>query len=606
MNRGLTFGAVASLLLLSACGGGGEAGQSTGSTGTPSPSPSPSPAPTPSEITLTLSATTISVQAPTVDRGASQTVDLSLLNLPEATPIYLRGTYTFTGISTAQFEVNGTRVQVIIAFKNPFQTAPGTYTDTIVLHACRDAACVNEIAGSPKTMTINYTVAVPPNPPRIALQANNISAQAFVLDAAPPTNQVISATFSDMGQNTTPFVTLSSTNSAIALTNFSQPAGVAGITGNISIALKPGATLGAGTYTDIVTARACLDQNCVNELAGSPASITVHYTVNNTITGPNGYTVKPVAANAADMVWDPTRQVFYVSIPSTSSTNANTIGVLNPLTGLFSSFVPVGNNPGLMEISPDGQYLYVALRGTASIQRLSLPSLAPDMIIPLGTRPDGSALYAKELHVSPVAPHTVAVVRSTSGTALGSEYDLAIFDDAIMRSHVVGGGTPDHVTTFQWDSGARIFGVDSGSSNGTAYQIGIDASGAQVTAKQDGVTAFDNDAHLVNGKMYMQSGRVFDPLTFSQVGSFPIGPVAGGIAMTADPGSGKAFFLASNQLQSYDLNTLAAGASTPVGPTNPALIGTRLVRWGYDGLAMLNPNSGIPGILLFDGPFIRP
>jgi len=605
MNRSITFGTLASLLLLvlSACGGG-EAGQSTGSTGTPSPPPSPSPAPTPAEITLTLSATTISVQAPTIDRGASQTVDLSLLNLPDSTPIYLRGTYTFTGISTAQFEVNGTRVQVLIAFKNPFQTAPGTYSDTIVLHACRDAACVNEIAGSPKTMTINYTVAVPPNPPRIALQANNVSAQAFVLDAGPPTTQVVSAAFSDMGQNTTPFVTLSSTNSAIALASYSQPAGVAGI--NISIALKPGATLGAGTYTDVVTARACLDQNCVNELAGSPASITVHYTVNNTIMGPNGYTVKPVAANATDMVWDPTRQVFYVSIPSTSSTNANSIGVLNPLTGLFTSFVPVGNNPGVMDISPDGQYLYVSLRGTASIQRLSLPSLSSDLIIPLGTRSDGSPLYAKELHVSPVAPHTVAVVRSATATASGSEYDLAVFDDAVMRNHVVGGGiTSDHATTFQWDSGARIFAVDSSSSNGTAYRIGIDANGAQTTARQDGVTTYDGDAHLVNGKMYMQSGRVFDPLTFAQLGAFPISIGGGGGVMTADPTTGKAFFLGANELQSYDLNSLAAVASTPLGATNPSFV-THLVRWGYDGLALLNPNSGIPGILLFNGPFIRP
>ena len=123
-----------------------------------------------------------------------------------------------------------------------------------------------------------------------------------------------------------------------------------------------------------------------------------------------------------------------------------------------------------------------------------------------------------------------------------SHVALAVFDDAVMRPQVVGGLPPGFPSTFQWESGTRIFGVDSRSSAGTAFQIGVDAGGAQITASQPGVTSFDQNAFLVNGRMYMQRGRVFDPLTFTQLGSFPLAPGSSAV-LAPDLDTGKAFFL---------------------------------------------------------------
>lgn len=368
--------------------------------------------------------------------------------------------------------------------------------------------------------------------------------------------------------------------------------------------------MGAGIHAGIVTVRSCFDAGCVNELAGSPASIAVQYKVSDSVSGPAGYRARNIAATANDIAWDAVRQVLYVSIASNSTSNANTIGVLDPVSGTFSSYAPVGNDPGRMEISPDGQFLYVALRGfTGGVQRLLLPSLALDLNIPIGTQQFSSTpLYARELHVSPDSPRTIAVVRTSLPT--GGEGDLAVFDDAIMRAQTVGGSSAPPVSTFQWDSAARIFGVDSRTSDGSASRIAVSATGLQVSASQRSVTSFDNDAYLVNGRMYMQRGRVFDPVTFAQLGFFPLGAAPGTIVMAPDPGTNRAFLLMDAAIKSFDLTTLAPIGSMWLPRASPQAFNSRLVRWGHDGLAVLNYQEplfgGSKGILLLDGAFVRP
>lgn len=612
-----TLAIAVAAMLLGACGGG-DAGDPPPASGNPPPSNPPPSNPPPSNpppgstpTTLVLGSSTLEVEAVTTDRAVSRTVTFSLQNLQVSQQVFVGGTYGANAIQNASFAVNGASGQVAVVFRKPFETAPGTYTDTITIQACTDSPCVNHIAGSPKTISVTYRVANPSNMPRMTLDRTSISVDGFMLDPGVPQAQTVEAVYTNLdmynGTAITPYVSATGTNSAVTSVSHINTPSVSGLRSRISIILKPGTALAPGTYTDVVTARACLDAACVNELAGSPATISVQYSISESTTGPNGFTARTVAAVANDVVWDAARQVLYVAMAQTSPANANTIGVLDPLTGIFSSYAPVGINPGRLALSADGQYLYVALRGTNAIQRLLLPSLTPDLTIPLGTRAsDGSPLYVKEMHVSPDAPRTVAVVRTASATSLGSEYDLAVFDDAVMRPQRLGGGTQHLATTFQWDTGARIFAVDSLSSAGTAYQLAVGPDGLAITASQQSVTSFDWDAFLANGRMYMQRGRVFDPLTFAQLGTFPLGVAPGTTVLATDTDAGKAFFLMSAYLRSYDLQTLEPIGSIWLPRADPRLLSTRIVRWGRDGMALLNHLSDSPGILLIHGPFVQP
>jgi hypothetical protein len=547
---------------------------------------------------LVSTTSTLNVQATTAQLQATQSFEMSVGNPPQSSPLFVGGSYSTHGIQSVTLSANGTRVVLDITFRRPVDMAPGTYTDTLTIRACLDSSCMNHISGSPKSITVNYTVVQGANPVSMTLQQDSVAAEGFVLDYGAPDTLVVDASFQNVAAEVfTAYVDVSSTNAGIAQVRFNQSGSTRG---RVSVDLKPPTSLGPGEYTDTVTVRACLDINCVNSLVGSPASFTVRYTVTDTVPGPNGYRVRPLAVVAHDVAWDPQRQLLYVSMASNAPAHANTIGVLDPQTGSFSSYAPVGNDPGRLEVSPDGQYLFVALRGSGAIQRLALPSLALDLTIPTGTQPGTAVpIYAKEMHASPASPHTLGVVRAATSTTYGNELDLVIFDDDVMRPAVASG-----VKTFQWDSPTRIFSV----AGSTASQLAVDAAGLHVTSSQTNVASAQFDAYLLNGRMHMQRGLVFDPLTFAPIGSFPIPPTSG-TAMALDAEGNRAFLVVNAALTSHDLTTFAPVASAWLPRSSPNSYVARMVRWGRDGLAVLNyqdPVFGAPGLLLVDGPFVRP
>lgn len=595
--------------LLIACGSGSSSDTGNPPVTTPTTPPTAPPTTPPaSGPQLVLSSATVHAQAPANQQEAVQTVQVSIQNFSAWQPVYVGGTYTTNGIDHLGISNDtGSQFQLIINFKSPSQTAPGTYQDVITVRACLETPCVNHIAGSPRTIALTYTVQPLTGPPAMTLEQNSVSWEGFVMDPQAPPRQVVNISYPNMPTGTVPFVFLSRTANAAAGASY-WPSGFGSTAaGRVEIELRTPLTAGVGTFTDTVTVRACSDANCVNELAGSPATIAVHYAVSDVQSGA-GYRERAIPLQANDIAWDATRQVIYVAMAADAPANANTIGVLDPVSGTFLSFAPVGSNPRRLEISPDGQYLYVGLRGASEIQRLSLPSLALDATLQLGTLHGSLPLYAREMHVSPASPRTLGVIRSTDS---GQPADLVVFDDDVMRTPGVGGSFGGvSVSTFQWESGSRIFGVDSYSTSGVVSHIDAGASGLLVIASQREVVTFDQAAYLSNGRMYMQKGRVFNPLTFAQLGMFPLGLTGNaGAALALDAAQGKAFFAVTDAIQSYDLNTLAPVAAVPVlrASVNPTR--ATMIRWGNNGLALLNYQSGFsaaPGILLIDGAFVKP
>lgn len=613
--------------VLVGCGGGGG-GTKTGGSSNPPPNPPSSPpanpptnppanppanpptsppsnppaTPTP---TLVLSTTTLDAEAWLTDHaGPLKLVQVSLPN-QGSTPVHIGGFYTVNGLEYVDMGNGGPLDSLRVVPRRPHELRPGTYTDTITVRACLEWPCVNHISGSPQTISVTYTVRMPTDLPRMTLPQDSLSLQGQVLDPGTLPDQLLDVVINAGESTTWVQPTLSSTNRAIARATFRSGSVAGGFGGQVVIEMKAPATLGVGTFTDTVTVRACLDAKCVNELAGSPAAISVQYTVSDSVPGPNGYRSRTVAVNANDIVWDERRQVFYLSIASASATNANTIGVLDPVSATFQSHAPVGSNPGRLELSPDGEYLYVALRGTGAIQRLVLPSLAVDLTIPLGTRFDGAQFTARELHVSPGSSRTIGVVRSGPD----NPWDLAIFDDSTMRPQTAGGSSGPKASTFQWDTATRLFGVDSYSTSGAAVQITVDENGARTTASQEGVTSFDGAAQLANGRIYMERGRIFDPVTFAQIGFLPLATGSTNAGMAVDVPNDRVFLVSGADLKSFALTSFAPIASTWLPRASPNVGTTRMVRWGPNGLAILNYEDsffGTRSLLLIDGTFVKP
>jgi outer membrane protein assembly factor BamB len=47
---------------------------------------------------------------------------------------------------------------VTVTFKSPASLGPGTYTDTLIIKGCSDQACADQVADSPQTVSVTYTV----------------------------------------------------------------------------------------------------------------------------------------------------------------------------------------------------------------------------------------------------------------------------------------------------------------------------------------------------------------------------------------------------------------------------------------------------------------
>jgi hypothetical protein len=149
---------------------------------------------------------------------------------------------------------------------------------------------------------------------------------------------------------------------------------------------------------------------------------------------------QPTSVNQTtnDMVWDPLNQLFYVSVPSSASTNANSVCILNPATYAITRCIG-GSEPNVLAISDDSQFLYVGMDGTNTVQRYILPALTPDIDFSVGTDPYDGPYFALDIQVAPGTPHTIAVSRGIKNLEPDTEGGIAIYDDGVQRPTIAQG-----------------------------------------------------------------------------------------------------------------------------------------------------------------------
>src|SRR5579872_6798130 len=127
-------------------------------------------------------------------------------------------------------------------------------------------------------------------------------------------------------------------------------------------------------------------------------------------------TVRTVNIVANDLAWDSINKKIYLSLPSTAGTNGNSIQVLDPSTGQLGANAFAGSEPSVLSVSATSKYLYVGLKGSSNVQRMTLPGLGTDIKVPLGSTQYSGPLFAADLQASPVADATVAVGLGSSGS----------------------------------------------------------------------------------------------------------------------------------------------------------------------------------------------
>ena len=292
-------------------------------------------------------------------------------------------------------------------------------------------------------------------------------------------------------------------------------------------------------------------------------------------------TVRQIALNTKDLVYDPVGQRIYASLPSAVA-NGNSLVQIEPVAGTVGTPVFIGSEPGKLAISSNSQYIYASLDGAAAVRRFDIASQTAGLQFSLGSDSFFGPLYVDDMEVMPGQPATVAVSRrylSTSPRHAG----VGIYDDGVVRSTTTPTHTGSNVIEFS-SSASTLYGYNNETSESGFRKMTINGSGVTVTTTtQNLVGGFD--IRYANGLIYSNGGKVIDPEQGVAVGSFT--GIGSGPLVLPDPFNNRIYFLAgtgsSTILRAYNLTTLIQTASLTI----PTVSGTpgSLIKWGNDGLA---------------------
>lgn len=328
-----------------------------------------------------------------------------------------------------------------------------------------------------------------------------------------------------------------------------------------------------------------------------------------------------------DVVWDAARNILYISSPTTSTQNPDTVMAIDPNTLVvkYTFTAPANAQPDRLALSGDAQYLYVGLDNAGTVQRLTLPSLTPDISIPLGQAQGIGPYYAMDLQVAPGEPHTIAVARGVSAQSniVTAQGGVAIYDDAVQRAAVVTPTTQAGdvlLDTIQWGTDATtLYAADNENASGDFYQLSVSAGGVALVSDSPNYFPTPNlriHFDATNGLLYGDDGIAVNPVTPALAGNF----VSTGI-MVPDSTIGNAYFVGQPTSESgtvtYILQSFNLAAYSPVARVYLSQIEGQpehLIRWGAQGLAFNTQkitncistpcNTGDGRLYILSGPFV--
>ncbi len=319
--------AAIAVLLLSACGGGGNQPESV------------------------LSASTMTVTARSQEANASpqETVFLSVSNPPQDG--FESGVaFTQNGINSAQLiPLSDTAANLLISFKPAASLSPGVYQDFVSVVACYDAECKRQFKGSPLIISVTYIVsssgASGNGQTSIRSAETNHSTTAAQGDPAPRFEPMVFIDNPPPGGLT---VRVQHSSNGVSL---AQSQTINTSTLQVQISFKAPADLAIGSYDDETQLQVCYDTACNQPVQGSPLRFFTRYEVEQPAAPP-----LPIASSSRlgyDVV-DAEYSTALESLVIVSTTPRNALYVVNAANGTTSR-INLSKLPTAVSVSPDGR-----------------------------------------------------------------------------------------------------------------------------------------------------------------------------------------------------------------------------------------------------------
>jgi uncharacterized protein len=286
--------------------------------------------------------------------------------------------------------------------------------------------------------------------------------------------------------------------------------------------------------------------------------------------------VREVKLASRDICYDVATQRIYASVGSNPSEQANSIVSLDPVSGSIGTAVYVGSEPSRMAIPPEGGHLYVVLEGAKAICRFNTRTRTAEPPFPTTT-----------IHIADMLTPA-------------NRPDLVI----ISKSRVDDGGASlfirgKEIRTYDWGpqqffsvpDGNHLYGLDNsrGGSGISKQEIGPTGWGAYKPILS--VEENSNDIKYEAGKLYANSGRIYDFVNPSLLGTCG----SGGRLVAPSAKENRVFYLEpvkqGYRFHAYDTRTFTSQGWMPLTELkgNP----TRLVKWGENSYAIRTDSSQI-------------
>jgi hypothetical protein len=224
------------------------------------------------------------------------------------------------------------------------------------------------------------------------------------------------------------------------------------------------------------------------------------------------------------IVADPSRGRLYASLPNWAYDCGNSVVAVDAVQGTVSHPVWVGADPWQMAVSAENKYLYTALYNGWAVQRLTLPELTPDLLIPIKSEEESYGMYStrvNELLAVPNSPESFVVARAfhplnpTDIEAAG----VAAYDGDRKRPLATGDqGWLDQISSIQWSgTDSKLYGFPS------FCELSVTSEGVVQTWATDGVTSRIAEQDLMACQYdicFTRWGHIIDAVSQERLGEF--------------------------------------------------------------------------------------
>ena len=504
----------------------------------------------------------------------------------------------FTGSTAIMQQVN---------FLGASMLGAGTYTDTITVNVCTDSQCTKPVAGSPQSITVNYTVTGNPIPNT----QFSVGGGSLVLET-PTSGSTATGTITISSNGLPPYgaYVLPSLSSGTAVAAATVQSNLDG-TATLTITGKPPGTLGSGIYTDNVQLQICFDSACTKPASHTPLNVQVLYVVD---ASPGvDFTQASIPVEVSDMAWNAARGRIYATANSDTGGISHSLFVINPTTASIEQTVSLGQNtdPTSIVLSDDGNYAYILDSVLNQVLQVDLGTLTVTESIPI-------SIIANHVKAVPGAPGSFAVL-SYNNT---NNSTLLIYDGTTPRPQGFSTGSADANLLYTFGADAStVYAYEVSLASPTMYQLSVSNSGFAIARQTANVAISlgnNNDFAYAGGLVYALTGSVYDPSTqsvkspFNMIRTSSYSGNSQSYSFAVDAPLNRAYFMTDDTsiatpgqmtLEGFNLTTQAPTWLARFPSSNP--LGGRVIRWGSNGIAFVGGNfAASPNITLISGSAI--